>query len=73
MSPDGTTRRGGVDLTAIVRGQAIALGIPVPEEDVGPLAEMLARQLDEFAAVEALDLSDVDPSLDFDPVWNDAH
>jgi Asp-tRNA(Asn)/Glu-tRNA(Gln) amidotransferase C subunit len=44
-------------------------GFTVPPEDVQPLADALRNQLASMETLEELDLTDVNPSLEFDPRW----
>lgn len=46
-------------------------GFTVPPEDVEPLTEALRNQLASIEQLEELDLTDVNPSLEFDPRWRD--
>jgi hypothetical protein len=52
-----------------VKMMAQAVGVPVPPEDLAPLATMLADQLASIAALEQLDLTHADPIPPFDPRW----
>ena len=49
------------------------VGLTIPPDDVAPLARALADQLASIALLDRLDLAQVDPVLDFDPRWHDAH
>jgi Asp-tRNA(Asn)/Glu-tRNA(Gln) amidotransferase C subunit len=66
-------RRSGADRlsTETVELLARAVGLSVPEEDREELAEALTDQLASLAAIERLDLSNVDPVLQLDPRWPD--
>lgn len=46
-------------------------GFPLPPEDVESLATALRSQLASIESLDELDLTDVNPSLEFDPRWND--
>lgn len=52
-----------------VRMLAKAVGITLPEEDVEPVTAALRGYKAAFRAIEALDLSEVDPVLTMDPRW----
>ena len=49
------------------------VGLTIPPDDAAPLARALTDQLASVALLERLDLAQVDPVLDFDPRWHDAH
>jgi hypothetical protein len=48
-----------------------ALDLPIPREDLEPLAVALRDQLASIERIEALDLTGVGPVLTFDPRWHD--
>jgi len=50
---------------------AQVIGIPLGAEDVGPLATAVAGQLASISALDKLHLTDIDPSLNFDPRWHE--
>jgi hypothetical protein len=52
-----------------VRELAALAGIDLPEEDVAPVAALLAGQAATVAPLLALDLEDTPPALDLDPRW----
>ena len=52
-----------------VREFAALAGIALPEEDVAPVAALLAGQAATVAPLLALDLEDTPPALDLDPRW----
>ncbi len=52
-----------------VRQLARIVGITVPEEDVDSVAAALRSYRSAFEAVEALDLTEVDPVVVTDPRW----
>lgn len=52
-----------------VAALARAAGMEVPQEDLGPLARMLADQLASAEALEDLDGDGADPLTPFDPRW----
>lgn len=52
-----------------VRQLASVVGITVPEEDVDAVAAALRSYRAAFEAVEALDLTEVDPVVVTDPRW----
>jgi Asp-tRNA(Asn)/Glu-tRNA(Gln) amidotransferase C subunit len=52
-----------------VRQLASVVGITVPEEDVDAVATALRSYRAAFEAVEALDLTEVDPVVVTDPRW----
>lgn len=52
-----------------VRELAALAGLPLPEEDVAPLAGLLAGHAELVAPLLALDLSDTPSALDLDPRW----
>ena len=49
---------------------ASLVGLTLPAEDVAPLAAVVAGQLAAVAAFDQLDLTDISPSLEFDPRWH---
>lgn len=53
-----------------IRHLAKLVGIEVPDEDVAPLAAALSSQLAGIAALDELDLADVNPAIEFDPRWS---
>lgn len=52
-----------------VRELAALAGLALPEEDIAPLAALLAGHAEVVAPLLALDLADTPPALDFDPRW----
>ena len=46
-------------------------GLTLPPEDIEPLATALCSQLASIEALDELDLTDVNPILEFDPRWPD--
>jgi Asp-tRNA(Asn)/Glu-tRNA(Gln) amidotransferase C subunit len=48
---------------------AALAGFAVPDEDVELLAAALSSQLRSIAALDQLDLTDVNPAVEFDPRW----
>ena len=56
-------------LPATVRELAALVGLPLPDEDVVPLAALLAGHAELVAPLLALDLSDAPSALDLDPRW----
>jgi Asp-tRNA(Asn)/Glu-tRNA(Gln) amidotransferase C subunit len=48
---------------------AALAGFAVPDEDVELLAAALSSQLRSIAALDELDLTDVNPAVEFDPRW----
>ncbi len=66
-------RRSGAERlsTETVEVLARVAGLTVPETDREALAEALTDQLASLAAIERLDLSNVDPILQLDPRWPD--
>jgi len=52
-----------------VRRLAELVGIDVPEEDLAAVAATLRSYKTSFQAVEALDLTEVDPVVVTDPRW----
>ena len=46
------------------------VGIEVPDEDIALLAAALSSQLAGIAALDELDLADVNPAIEFDPRWS---
>ncbi len=47
------------------------LGLPLAPEDVALLAATVSGQLASISALDRLDLTDISPSLHFDPRWHD--
>lgn len=54
---------------ATIRELAALAGIALPEEDVEPLAAMLAAQAATVAPLLALDTDALPSALDLDPRW----
>lgn len=52
-----------------VRQLAALAGLPLPEEDVAPLAAMLAGHAEVVAPLLEIDLTDTPSALDLDPRW----
>ncbi len=52
-----------------VRELAALAGLPLPEEDVAPLAALLAGHAALVVPLLELDLTDTPSALDFDPRW----
>ena len=52
-----------------VRELAALVGLALPEEDVAPLAALLAGHAQVVAPLLELDLADTPSALDFDPRW----
>ncbi|MDQ6949928.1 MAG: hypothetical protein M3256_27685 [Actinomycetota bacterium] len=44
-------------------------GFAVPPEDIAPLAAALSDQLASIELLDRMDLTDVNPALEFDPRW----
>jgi len=55
--------------TVVLLAQAV--GLTLPPEDVAPLAIALSDQLASMALLDQLDLTNVQPILDFDPRWRE--
>jgi Asp-tRNA(Asn)/Glu-tRNA(Gln) amidotransferase C subunit len=53
----------------VVRTLAAVAGISVPEEDVEPLVGALRNHMKGMEELDALDLEEYDPIVDFDPRW----
>ncbi len=49
---------------------ASLVGIEVPDEDLALLAAALSSQLAGMAALDQLDLAEVNPAIEFDPRWS---
>jgi hypothetical protein len=43
--------------------------VPIPDEDVEPVRVALEGQLELAKALDALELADVEPIVQFDPRW----
>jgi hypothetical protein len=54
-----------------IRAWSRAIDLPIPEEDLEPLATALRDQLASMRSIEALDLNGVMPLHRFDPRWHD--
>ena len=50
---------------------AALFGLHIPAEDRDALAGSLGDQLRSIERLEALDLTDINPVLEFDPRWHD--
>ncbi|MBJ7600912.1 MAG: hypothetical protein DLM67_23360 [Candidatus Nephthysia bennettiae] len=48
---------------------AALAGFAVPDEDIELLAAALSSQLRSIATLDELDLTDVNPAVEFDPRW----
>lgn len=48
---------------------AALAGFAVPDEDIELLAAALSSQLRSIAALDEVDLTDVNPAVEFDPRW----
>jgi hypothetical protein len=46
-------------------------GLPITAEDISPLVTALGDQLAAFETLEGVDLTDVNPAVEFDPRWQD--
>jgi Asp-tRNA(Asn)/Glu-tRNA(Gln) amidotransferase C subunit len=57
--------------TADLQVLAALFDLNIPPQDVEPLAASLADQLRSIDRLEGLDLTDVNPVLEFDPRWHD--
>jgi hypothetical protein len=53
----------------IVAALATLLGLSVPEEDVAELGDAVRAQLASVRSLDALDLTDIMPAVEFDPRW----
>ncbi|HXT35799.1 MAG TPA: hypothetical protein VN837_09505 [Chloroflexota bacterium] len=53
--------------TVVILAQAV--GLTLPPEDVAPLAVALSDHLASMALLDQLDLTNVQPILEFDPRW----
>lgn len=60
--------RPGTDVETI-HALARAAGIEIPAADVTMLSGAFANQLQAIAALELVDVEDVEPILPFDPRW----
>jgi Asp-tRNA(Asn)/Glu-tRNA(Gln) amidotransferase C subunit len=47
------------------------VGLPIPLEDLDPLAASLRDQLASIEILDELDLTDVNPTVELDPRWYD--
>lgn len=45
-------------------------GLTVPDEDIALLAAALGSQLASIAALDKLDLTDINPAVEFDAGWS---
>jgi hypothetical protein len=54
----------------ITRLMARLAGVIVPEEDIQLLTAALGSQLASIAALDELDLTDVNPAVEFDATWS---
>ena len=54
---------------AIVEALAVLLGLSVLSEEVPVLSDAVRGQLASVQSLEALDLTDVMPAIEFDPRW----
>jgi Asp-tRNA(Asn)/Glu-tRNA(Gln) amidotransferase C subunit len=64
-------RRSGAEpiSTDTVKQLGHLAGLDIPAEDLDELAEALTNQLASVALLDQVDLSGVDPILEFDPRW----
>ena len=54
---------------AIIEALAVLLGLAVPADEVPVLSDAVRGQLASVQSLEALDLTDVMPAVEFDPRW----
>jgi len=47
------------------------VGLPVPPEDLAPLATALSNQFALIESLDELDLTDVNPTVEIAPRWHD--
>ena len=47
------------------------LGLSIPPEDLQALADALRDQLASIERIDALDLTNIAPAIQFDPRWHD--
>jgi hypothetical protein len=57
-----------IDLSTIA-AMARLLGLAIPPEELSTLGASVRNQLDSTVPLEALDLTDIMPALEFDPRW----
>lgn len=54
---------------AMIEALALFLGLAVPAEETGRLADAVRGQNASVESLENLDLTDIMPALEFDPRW----
>ncbi|MFN8591937.1 MAG: hypothetical protein U0031_10810 [Thermomicrobiales bacterium] len=52
-----------------VAAMAQLVGLAIPPEDIGGLANAIRDQFESIVPLESLDLTDVMPAIEFDPRW----
>ena len=57
--------------TQNIKTLSLLAGLDIPEEDLQPLATAMQRHLASIAALEALDLTDIEPMLTFKAAWDE--
>lgn len=57
--------------TQTIRTLGLLAGLDFPEEDLKPLAIAMQRHLASIAALEELDLADIEPPLTFKAAWDE--
>jgi hypothetical protein len=55
----------------IITAMGQSLGLSIPSEDLQALADALRDQLASIERIDALDLADIAPAVQFDPRWHD--
>jgi hypothetical protein len=54
----------------VIRLLAKLAGVTVPDDDIALLAAALGSQLASIAVLDELDLTDVNPAVEFDASWS---
>jgi hypothetical protein len=52
-----------------IEAMAQLLGLAIPPQEVSTLAASVRDQFDSIEPLEALDLTDIMPAIEFDPRW----
>ncbi len=57
----------------VIEALALLLGLVVPSTETPILADAVRGQLASVVPLDALDLTDIMPALEFDPRWEEQH
>jgi Asp-tRNA(Asn)/Glu-tRNA(Gln) amidotransferase C subunit len=57
--------------TQTLKTLQLLAGLDIPEDDLKPLATAMQRHLASIAALQELDLTDIEPPLTFKAAWDE--